>query len=261
MVLRLLWPTGKKLANQSYKEHSNMTKDRPVKTSRTKPSLSENEVRDYLLLHSDFFDLNKDLLTILKPRRTKRGDGVVDFQAILLDRLQSEVASLNDSQGLLINASRNNMTTQSRIHAAVLCLFEAEDIPHLCHMVNNDWVQMLQIDTITICFEDSTKTSLANSNIRPLASGTVNQFLGHENAVVLRGNVTAAEEIFGPATPLIKAEALIRIEEGDHHPLGILAFGSRDDEFFTVGQGTELLQFLAATFQAQLRKLLADTGC
>ena len=235
-----------------------MTKDRGIKTSQTRRSLSEGEVRDYLLLNSDFFDLNKDLLAVLKPSRPKRDDGVVDFQTILLDRLQNEVASLSDTHGSLINASRNNMTTQSRIHAAVLCLFEAENISHLCHMVSNDWAQMLQIDTITICFEDSAEAPITNSNIRPVASGTINRFLGHENAIILRGNVTAAEEIFGPATPLIKAEALIRLEEGDHHPLGILAFGSRDDEFFTPGQGTELLRFLAAAFQAQLRRLLAD---
>ncbi|PCI47499.1 MAG: hypothetical protein COB49_07175, partial [Alphaproteobacteria bacterium] len=177
--------------------------------------------------------------------------------AILLDRLQNEVTSLNEAQGSLIYASRSNMTTQARIHAAVLCLPEARDFDHLCHMVCNDWPQILQVDSITICFEKDKKKIPEQNNIRLLKKGIINGFLGHENAAILRGNVKAAEIIYGPATPLIKAEALIRIEKSDHNPLGILAFGSRDEAFFTPGQGTELLRFLAAAFHGQLKSLLS----
>lgn len=230
------------------------------KVAGKKRPLTEVEVRDYLILNPDFFDCNKDLLAILKPTRSKPADGVIDFQAVLLDRLQSEVASLTDIQGSIIHASRSNMTTQARIHAAALCLLEAEDFDHLCHMVCNDWMDILQVDSITLCFEKNRKSFPKNSNIRLLKKGIITGFLGHENAAILRGNVQAAEEIFGPATPLIKAEALIRIEETDHNPLGILAFGSRDESSFTPGQGTELLRFLAATFHGQLKNILAKTA-
>ncbi len=235
-----------------------LQKDRKSKDARKKRHLSEDEIRDYLILNPDFFDQNKDLLSILKPSRQKRDDGVVDFQSVLLDRLQNEITSLNDMQGSIIHASRSNMTTQARIHAAALCLLEADDFKHLCHMVCNDWTQILQVDSITICFEKDKKDLPKNSNIRLLKKGIINKFLGHKNAVILRGNVKVAEEIYGPATPLIKAEALIRIEESDHHPLGVLAFGSRDQGFFSSGQGTELLRFLAATFHGHLKRLIAD---
>lgn len=237
-----------------------MKKDQKSKSIDKKRPVLENEVRDYLILNPNFFDLNKDLLAVLKPTRQNRKDGVVDFQSILLDRLQSEVTNLNDSQGSLIHASRSNMTTQARIHAAVLCLLEARNFDHLCHIACNDWIDILQVDSITICFEKSPKALPENSNIRLLKKGVINRFLGHENEAILRGNVKAAEEIYGPATPLIKAEALIRIEKSTHNPLGILAFGSRDEEFFTPGQGTELLRFLAAAFHGQLKSLLADTA-
>ncbi len=256
MVLRPLSQTGKKPDKASLNK---VKKDHKSKSIKKKHILSENEVRDYLILNPNFFDQNKDLLAILKPTRQKRDDQVVDFQAVLLDRLQNEVSSLSDTQGSLIHASRSNMTTQARIHAAVLCLLEARDFDHLCHMVCNDWIDILQVDSITICFEKNPKVPLPkNGNIRLLKKGVINGFLGHENAAILRGNVKAAEEIYGPATPLIKAEALIRIEERDHNPLGILAFGSRDEGFFTPGQGTELLRFLSAAFHGQLKSLLAD---
>ena len=229
------------------------------KVAREGSSLTEDEVRDYLILHPGFFDLNNDLLALLKPTRHKRIDDVVDFQAVLLDRLQSEVIRLSDTQGSLIHASRSNMTTQARIHAAVLCLLEARDFSHLCHMVSHDWAQILQVDSITICFEEGMKQSVPeNDNMRQLKAGVINKFLGHETTAILRGNVKAAEEIYGPATPLIRAEALIRIEKSDYNSQGILAFGSRDEGFFTPGQGTELLQFLAAAFQGQLKRLIAD---
>ncbi len=223
-------------------------------------ALHEDEVRDYLILNPDFFDINKDLLTLLKPSRPKRHDDVVDFHAILLNRLQNEVAALSDMQGSMITASRSNMTTQARIHAAVLCLLEAENYNHLCHIVCNDWVDILQVDSVIICFEEmGHKIMPENINIRLLEKGVLNGFMGHETAAILRGNVKAAEEIYGPATPLIRAEALIRIEESDCHPQGVLAFGSRDEDFFTPGQGTELLRFLAAAFQGQLKNLLSKS--
>lgn len=228
------------------------------KTAKTRRKLTENEVRDYLSQNPEFFDLNPDLLAILKPKRAGRDDGAVDFHAVLLKRLQREVASLNDVQGSLIHASRSNMTTQARIHAAVLSLLEAENFDHLCHMVSNDWVDILQVDSITICFEDDSQKPLPeNGDIRLLKTGVITDFMGCETAALLRDNIQAAEEIYGPATPLVKAEALIRIEPTDHSPLGILAFGSRDKDFFTPGQGTEFLRFLEAAFSGQLKNMLA----
>ena len=259
MALLLLSPTGKKPGRASLNK---MAKNRNSIVMKKKHALSESEIREYLILNPDFFDANKDLLAVLKPTRAPRDGDVVDFQAVLLDRLQSEVTSLSDTQGSLIHASRSNMTTQARIHAAVLCLLEARDFDHLCHVVCNDWIDILQVDSITICFEQDDHSPLPNnSNIRRLEKGVINKFLGHEKAAILRGNVEAAEEIYGPATPLIKAEALIRIEMNDQnrplHPLGILAFGSRDEAFFTPGQGTELLRFLAAAFQGQMISILS----
>ena len=235
-----------------------LPKDRKSKVVPKKHALCEDDVRDYLILNPDFFDVNPDLLTLLKPSRPKQTGGVVDFQAVLLDRLQQEVAKLSQTQGSLIYASRSNMTTQARIHAAVLCLLEARDFDHLCHIVSHDWIDILQVDSITICFEKTGKIPTTESgNLRHLKKGIIDGFMGHENTAILRGNVRAAEEIYGPATPLIKAEALIRIEKSDHNPSGILAFGSRDEGFFTPGQGTELLRFLAAAFQGQLKSLLS----
>ncbi|NOZ42349.1 MAG: DUF484 family protein [Alphaproteobacteria bacterium] len=234
-----------------------MNKDRKNGTAEREQPLSEEDIRGYLKQHPDFFDQNRDLLAILKPTRPKHGDGIIDFQAVLRDRLQHEVASLNDAQGSLIHASRRNMTTQARIHAAVLTLMEARDFDHLCHITCHDLVDILQLDSLTLCFErDEGKTLPQNANIRLLKPGLIAEFLGHEATAILRDNVRAAREIYGPATPLIKAEALVRIDASDRHPVGILAFGSRDKTFFAPGQGTELLRFLAAAFHGHLKKLL-----
>lgn len=209
------------------------------------------------MVNPDFFDLNSDLLSVLKPARIKLQEGIVDFQAVLLDRLQTEVAILNDLQGSMIYASRSNMTTQMRIHAAVLCLLEAQSYDHLCHIICHDWVQILQLDSVSLCFERSLQNCLPkNNNIRLLKKGVIQKSLGHEMSAILKCKVIAEEAIHGPATPLIKAEALVRLKSTDHNPSGIVAFGSRDENFFTPGQGTELLRFLVAAFQAQLKNFL-----
>lgn len=227
-------------------------KDKNLKETPPLP-LKEKEVRDYLVRHPDFFEKNPDLLIDLLPSSPDLGEGVEDFRAFLLERLQGEVRSLKDFHGNLINTSRSNQSTQVQVHEAVLALLEAESLDHLCHIVTQDWVQNLHVDVISICFEPFPNSPFLRKNsIRALKKDSVDHLMGQGGASLLRNDGTAREEIFGPATALIKAEALIRIEASAVNPVGIIAFGSREQDFFTPGQGTEMLRFLEAAFRGSL---------
>ncbi|WP_417316748.1 DUF484 family protein [Emcibacter sp.] len=226
------------------------------KLSNSEDEMTAEQVRDWLKRHPDFLVENPDLLTILTPPfRPSSGDRVVDFQQVMLERLQQEIGELKDFHSSLIDASRNNMSTQQQVHTAALALMQANSIDEISHLLVSDWPQMLSVDVIAVCFEDGHDLKTPPlPEARTLKKGQVDTLLGREDACLLRGDVEVLEEIFGPATELIKAEALIRIPATDCYPIGLLAFGSRDPDMFTPGQGTELLRFLEAAFGLYLQR-------
>src|SRR3546814_5291046 len=61
--------------------------------------------------------------------------------------------------------------------------------------------------------------------------------------VVMR-SVEQGDGVFGPASELIRAEALIRLDLPPPLGTGLLALGSREAHAFESGHGSELLAFL-----------------
>ncbi len=206
-------------------------------------------IKDYLKRHPDFLVENPELFSVLTPPDRSTDDEIVDFQALMIEKIKSNIQELKFSQGHLIDTSRNNLTTQVQVHEAVLSLLDIHDSSQLGHIVTQDWADNLHIDVIRICFEKDHSITVPDlKEISRLSKGCVDEYLGKDDIVQLRGNVEVSEEIFGPAKSLIKAEALVKLPETEHNPPGILAFGSRDADMFYPGQGTELLRFLGKSF-------------
>jgi len=211
--------------------------------------IDASAVKGFLKQNPDFLIDNPDLFSVLTPPNRSEGDEVVDFQNMMIEKIKSNLEDLQNSQGNLIDTSRNNLTTQAQVHEAVLCLLETESLDHIGHIVTQDWADMLHIDVIRICFEDDHPIAPPSlKEVALLPEGCVDEYLGRDDIVQLRGDVDVSEDIFGPAKSLVKAEALIKIPKTKYNPPGILAFGSRDADMFYPGQGTELLRFLGKSF-------------
>jgi len=205
--------------------------------------------RKFLKKNPDFLINNPDLFNILTPPDRSEGNRIVDFQNVMIEKIKKNLEELQHNQGHLIDTSRNNLTTQAQVHEAVLCLLETEALNHIGHIVTQDWADMLHIDVIRICFE--VEHSINPPPLREvtlLQKGRVNEYLDQEDIILLHGEANVYEDIFGPAKPLVKTEALIKIPKTKYNPPGILAFGSRDVDMFYPGQGTELLRFLGKSF-------------
>ncbi len=206
-------------------------------------------VKNYLSRNPDFLIENPELFAVLTPPNRSTDDEIVDFQTLMIEKIKSNLEDLKFSQGHLIDTSRNNLTTQVQVHEAVLSLLEINDISQLGHIVTHDWADNLHIDVIRICFEDENEVGIPSLlEISKLPKGRVDEYLGKDDIIQLRGDVEVSEDIFGPAKSLIKAEALVKLPATDNNPPGILAFGSRDADMFYPGQGTELLRFLGKSF-------------
>jgi uncharacterized protein YigA (DUF484 family) len=89
------------------------------------------QVAAYLRRHPDFLVRHPQVLDGLKPPIKQRGDRVVDLQHFMVERLRGEIQRLRSEQDDLLAVSRDNLSTQGRVHKAVLALLGAPSFEHL----------------------------------------------------------------------------------------------------------------------------------
>src|SRR5438552_9104833 len=87
--------------------------------------LGGREVIAYLRQHPDFLDRHPEALRLVRPPTRKTGDGVLDFQHFMLERLRRDAVRLEDEHKSLITTSRGNLASQCRVHKAVVAMLRA----------------------------------------------------------------------------------------------------------------------------------------
>ncbi|MDE1149555.1 MAG: DUF484 family protein [Azospirillaceae bacterium] len=223
-------------------------------------ALTAEDVATYLRETPDFLQQHPDLIHHLVPPAEDRGNGVADLQHFMLLKLRREVADLTAQQEELIATARANINNQSRVHAAALFLMDAQNFEHLIQTITTDLAVLLDLDLACLVVEQPEDSRLAlhhdRTGLQLAEAGAINRWLNKRD-VILRGNIQGLTEIYGPAAPIIRSEALVRLQIGPEAPIGLLAFGSRDADLFHAGQGTELLCFLARVVERCIRGWLA----
>jgi uncharacterized protein YigA (DUF484 family) len=230
--------------------------DRPKdKTSALEPPratlpsrmASTAEVVAYLRQHPDFLVEHGELLDVLTPPTMRRGDRVIDMQHFMLERQRAEIARLKSQQKSLVATTRANLTSQSRIHTAVLSLLAAQSFEQLIQIVTTDLAMLLDADVITIGVErlGPARPRLNHHGVQILDAGTVDSVLGPDRDVVLLADTSGDAKLFGDGAGLVKSAALLRLSVSAAAPMGLLCIGTRRAGKFHPGQGTELLGFLA----------------
>jgi uncharacterized protein len=211
-----------------------------------RPDLGAAEVADYLVRHPDFFALHSDLLHAMTPPSARHGNGVLDFQRFVTERLQEDLAKFKRGHDEIIAASRANISSQGRIHTTVLALLGARTLEHLIEITTVDLALHLEVDAVVLGFEshDRTPINAASRGLRLWPKGRTDSWVPVGREVMLSGPVVADPALFGSAAPLVKSQALLRLQLKRDAPSGLLALGSRDAGRFHGGQGTELLAFL-----------------
>ena len=213
--------------------------------------LTADQVATYLRRHPDFLVENPDLLSGLEPPCRDHGNGVVDFQHVMLSRLRADKEELTDLRNELIEAGRSNRVAQERVHRAVLALLEARSFENFIERVTTDLAVILNVDIVTLCVEHA-EAACPNHpapGIYCLEKGTIAAIFGPGGAMVLHEHVAGDPAIFGAGAGLVRSEALLRLNIGGAAPDALLALGSREEGFFSAGQGTELLGFVARVLE------------
>lgn len=218
-------------------------------------ALRAADVADYLRRHPDFLCDHADLLDVLKPPARSCGDGVVDLQQFMVERLRGELSDMAAARDALVVTGRSNLSAQARVHKAALALLGARNFEHFIETLTTDLAVILDLDVVTIGVEqtDCEPKRSETPGVYRLEADTVDQLLGPGQEVALRAYATGNPAIFGPGAGLVASDALIRLSISRSTPTALLAFGSRNPEHFQEGQGTELLCFLARVVECCIR--------
>ena len=222
--------------------------------------LTADQVREYLLGHADFFSDHPDILRALTPEERFQEKGVVDLNQFMVDRLRDDVGRLQGTQGDIIDASRANLRAQSEVHEAILAILSADSFERMIATITSDIADILRIDVVSICVEAANNDPIGQvgrAAVYVLPPGAITRIIGEEDSFKLQVGSPSDRAVFGPASGIVKSFALARMDISVKTPVGLLALGSRDEEKFAGGQGTELLRFLVNVIEQQFRAWLA----
>ena len=200
----------------------------------------------------------KHLLEVLAAPARAHGDGVLDLQSFMVERLRNEVAGMREARDALVRSGRSNLAAQSRVHEAVLALLATKSFEHLIETVTTDLPVLLNLDAVGLCVEQSGRNlpPVRLGGLCQLEPDSVEAMVGSGRKVLLRGDIDGDPAIFGAAAGLVASEALIRLRPSPATPTAMLALGARKPEQFHPGQGTELLVFLGDVLERCVRTWL-----
>jgi uncharacterized protein YigA (DUF484 family) len=217
-------------------------------------ALSPDAVAAWLRRHPDFLAENDDLLAVLTPPELQQGDGVVDLQRFMLERLQGDVGTLRRREKQLISAAEGNAAGQSKVHQAAIALIEARDVTALCTAIRSKLPQLLDIEAAALCIEDEGALSLAGATA--IGTGGIANLMGPKRRIVLQEKTAGENIVFGGAAERVKSVAYLRLRTGSGVPNMLLALGSGRDDGFAPNQATDLLAFLGDVLEVRLGQCL-----
>ena len=177
---------------------------------------------------------------------------LLSFEDHALARLRARVEAAEEAREDLLAFARGQTGAVAAIHQAVLAALEATDFDHLLHIVVQEWPLILGIDAVALGLVVEAKGfRVDSSGIQHCEAALLRQWMAGDEPVELR-TVGRGHALFGPASDLIGAEALIRLPNA--LPEAVLLLGQRGSEPLDGRHGSELLLFLGASLGAMLRR-------
>lgn len=226
-----------------------------TRKDRKESGIGPEEVTSWLRENPDFLFQHPELLDGLAAPSRKLGRGVMDLQQAMIEKLRGDLAIARQRQRELVETSRANLSSQTRIHECVVAMLSAATFEHLIQAITTDFAVLLDLDVVTLCIEvDGSELATPHTRgVHIVPAGTVNRVMGSGRHVLLRSFIEGEPEIYGGGAPLVASDALARISISQTTPPGLIAFGSRTAGKFEAGQAVELLAFLARVTERAIR--------
>jgi len=235
------------------------------------PATAE-QVIEFLRQTPDFFKNNVQLFELVLPPEVVHTGNVVDMQHFMVERLQQNIQHIKTRYEGLVLASRDNMSTLTQVHQAVLSIMRARDLEQLLEIISIDLPAVFNVDIVKLAIESEAAEFFEtrfgeynDSGISFLVSGSVDHLLGRGKSVLLIPDAekylgTNMEQIFSDCFNLIESSVLLRMRLPITQKDVLLAFGVRIKNHFHERQGTEMLSFLAQVVEHRLDQCLHESG-
>ena len=181
---------------------------------------------------------------------------VVSFEEHAVARLRERLGAVEEANQDLIAFARGHSGAVTSIHLAILAAMECDCNEDLLHVVTQEWPLILGIDAVALALIVGDEGFRADGNgVQRVEPAILERTMVGLHDVDMR-TVERGHPLFGPACDLIRAEALIRIENPSPLPTGLLVLGQRAELALDNRHGSELLLFLGRSLAAMIRKCL-----
>ena len=183
---------------------------------------------------------------------------VIPFEERAVANLRARLGAAEEANQDLIAFARGHSGAVASIHAAVLAAIEADSVERLFHVVTQDWPLILRIDAVALSLIVGDKGFRSDGDgVQIVDPRILRRAIGQVDGVEMR-SVEHGHPLFGPASDLIRAEALIRIDCEPPLPVGLLVLGQREALSLDARHGSELLMFLGSSLAAMIRRWLTQ---
>lgn len=222
--------------------------------------LAPEAVAAFLERNPGFLNDRPALMSVLVPPDFDHGNGVVDMQMFMLDRLRNQLSTTRSRERALLEAAEANARVQHRVHRAIRSLLAARSFEALIRTIVDDLPEMFDISAASLCIETEAPLPKGahSTGLVILAPGTIDGLTDAEEPVTLRSDTLGDAAIFGARAARVRSIALLQLDFGSKAPRGLLVLGSAAADAFDPTQGTELLAFFAYVLQRCVRRWLND---
>jgi len=183
---------------------------------------------------------------------------VIPFEERAVAHLRERLGAAEEANQDLIAFARGHSGAVASIHEAVLAALDAGSIEDLLHIVTQEWPLILGIDAVALALIVRNEGFRADGNgVQRVEPAILERTIASLSDVDMR-TVERGHPLFGPACDLIRAEALIRIDNPAPLPSGLVVLGQREELPLDNRHGSELLLFLGRSLASMIRRWMID---
>ena len=225
-------------------------------------------IREKIISEPDVILSDQDVMRALVAADERAmGGNVIDLRGIAMERLENRLERLEETHRSVIAAAYENIAGTNMIHRAVLKLLDPADFETFLMTLDRDVADILRVDCVRLVLETQQEEhgaalSRLGRVLRTAEPGFVDAYLGDQRAgpmrnVALRQIRPKGDGLYGDMADYIRSEACLRLDLGARRLPGMLLLGAEDPHQFKSSMGTDLLGFLAGSFERSMRRWLA----
>jgi len=221
--------------------------------------MTAQDVRGYLLEHTDFFEENEDLFEALVPPSARAdGEGIRDFQHYMLAKLQNDYNVLKTEHDDLMDLMQEHLQRQNRINNAVAALLDAPDFNATLTLIGNEFTNILEHEAVGFFLEAGGWLDLGDYNgLKVVPPGSVGRWLSGRTVLLEEIDGAASVDLYGKAAKDVHSQALVKLVIREGLPPGLLALGHSDPMHYATGLATEQIENIGCVIERCLRKWLS----